>query len=112
MTRRAARDPGESAPRPLSPPGFVVKKLLKVLGWSALVLLVVGAYAGYRNVRGHPFTLNQLARYRAILDGSRPRHLLREPEQHGGNAHLGDDDTFVSRGYPGVITSRSLPRRG
>ena len=38
-----------------------MKKFLKVLGWTTLVLALVGAYAGYRIVWGHPFTINQLA---------------------------------------------------
>jgi uncharacterized protein (DUF885 family) len=44
-----------------------VKKFLKVLGYSALGLLVVGAYVGYRICLGHPFTINQLANRQALL---------------------------------------------
>jgi uncharacterized protein (DUF885 family) len=44
-----------------------MRKLLKVLGWTALVLLVAGAYAGYRIVWGHPFTINQLANRQAVF---------------------------------------------
>ena len=44
-----------------------MKKFLKILGWSLLVLLLVGAYAGYRIVWGHPFTLNQLANRQAMF---------------------------------------------
>jgi len=51
-----------------------MKKFLKVLGWSFLVLLLVGAYAGYRVVWGHPFTLNQLANRQAMF------FLVRNPE--------------------------------
>jgi len=51
-----------------------MKKFLKVLGWSMLVLLVVGAYAGYRIVWGHPFNLNQLANRQATF------FLVRNPE--------------------------------
>jgi len=51
-----------------------VKKFLKILGWSALVLLLVGAYAGYRIVWGQPFTLNQLANRQATF------FLVRNPE--------------------------------
>jgi uncharacterized protein (DUF885 family) len=51
-----------------------MKKFLKVLAWSLLVLLVVGAYAGYRVVWGHPFTLNQLANRQAVF------FLVRNPE--------------------------------
>jgi uncharacterized protein (DUF885 family) len=51
-----------------------MKKFLKVLGWSLLVLLLVGAYAGYRIVWGDPFTLNQLANRQAFF------FLVRNPE--------------------------------
>jgi uncharacterized protein (DUF885 family) len=47
-----------------------MKKFRKVLGWSFLVLLLVGAYA----VWGHPFNLNQLANRQATF------FLLRNPE--------------------------------
>ena len=51
-----------------------MKKFLKILGWSLLVLLLVGAWAGYRIVWGHPFTLNQLANRQATF------FLFRNPE--------------------------------
>jgi len=51
-----------------------MKKFLKVLGGSLLVLLVVGAYAGYRIVWGEPFTINQLANRQAVF------FLVRNPE--------------------------------
>jgi len=51
-----------------------MKKFLKVLGWSLLVLLLVGAWAGYRIVWGDPFTLNQLANRQAVF------FLVRNPE--------------------------------
>ena len=51
-----------------------MKKFLKVLGWSLLVLAVVGAYAGYRIVWGHPFNFNQLANRQATF------FLVRNPE--------------------------------
>ena len=51
-----------------------MKKLLKVLGWTALVLALVGAYAGYRILWGHPFTINQLANRQAFF------FLVRNPE--------------------------------
>ena len=41
--------------------GGADEEFLEVLGWTTLVLAVVGAYAGYRIVWGHPFTINQLA---------------------------------------------------
>ena len=49
-------------------------KFLKILGWTALVLLLVGSYAGYRIVWGHPFSINQLANRQALF------FLLRNPE--------------------------------
>jgi uncharacterized protein (DUF885 family) len=51
-----------------------MKKFLKVLGWTALVLALVGAYAGYRILWGHPFTINQLANRQAFY------FLVRNPE--------------------------------
>jgi len=51
-----------------------MKLFRKILGWSLLVLLVVGAYAGYRMVWGHPFTINQLANRQAMF------FLVRNPE--------------------------------
>jgi len=51
-----------------------MKKFLKILGWTALVLLLVGSYAGYRIVWGHPFSINQLANRQALF------FLLRNPE--------------------------------
>ena len=51
-----------------------MKKFLKVLGWTALVLALVGAYAGYRIIWGHPFTINQLANRQAAF------FLIRNPE--------------------------------
>ncbi len=51
-----------------------MKKALKVLGWVLLAVLLVGSYAGYRIVWGHPFTINQLANRQAIF------FLVRNPE--------------------------------
>jgi uncharacterized protein (DUF885 family) len=51
-----------------------MKKFLKVLGWTLLVLLLVGGYAGYRIIWGQPFTLNQLANRQAVF------FLIRNPE--------------------------------
>jgi uncharacterized protein (DUF885 family) len=51
-----------------------MKKFLKVLGWTALVLALVGAYAGYRILWGHPFSINQLANRQAFF------FLVRNPE--------------------------------
>ena len=51
-----------------------MRKFLKVLGWSALVVLLVGGYLGYRVIWGHPFTINQLANRQAVF------FLIRNPE--------------------------------
>jgi len=51
-----------------------MKKYLKILGWTLLVLLLVGGYAGYRIIWGQPFTLNQLANRQAVF------FLIRNPE--------------------------------
>jgi len=51
-----------------------MKRFLKALGWTLLVLLLVGAYAGYRVIWGHPFTINQLANRQATF------FLIRNPE--------------------------------
>jgi len=51
-----------------------MRKFLKALGWTALVVLVVGGYAGYRILWGHPFTINQLANRQAAY------FLMRNPE--------------------------------
>lgn len=51
-----------------------MRKFLKIFGWSVLVLLLAGAYAGYRVVWGEPFTLNQLANRQAMF------FLIRNPE--------------------------------
>jgi hypothetical protein len=51
-----------------------VRKALRVVGWSVVVLLLVGAFAGYRIVWGQPFTINQLANRQAMF------FLVRNPE--------------------------------
>ena len=51
-----------------------MKKFLKVLGWSALALALVGSYVGYRILWGHPFDINQLANRQAVY------FLVRNPE--------------------------------
>ena len=51
-----------------------MKKFLRVLGWSVVVLLLVGAYVGYRIIWGQPFTINQLANRQATF------FLVRNPE--------------------------------
>jgi uncharacterized protein (DUF885 family) len=44
-----------------------MRKFLKGLAAAGLVVLIVGAYCGYRILFGTPFTLNQLANRQAIL---------------------------------------------
>jgi uncharacterized protein (DUF885 family) len=51
-----------------------VKKVLRVVGWSVAVLLLVGAFVGYRIIWGQPFTINQLANRQATF------FLVRNPE--------------------------------
>jgi uncharacterized protein (DUF885 family) len=51
-----------------------MKKALRIAGWSLLALLVIGGYAGWRIVWGHPFTINQLANRQAAF------LLMRNPE--------------------------------
>ena len=54
--------------------GERMRKFLRVLGWTALALAVVGAYVGWRVLAGHPFTINQLANRQAAY------FLFRNPE--------------------------------
>jgi uncharacterized protein (DUF885 family) len=51
-----------------------VKTFVRILKWTALALVLVGGYATYRIVWGHPFTINQLANRQAIY------YLVRNPE--------------------------------
>ena len=51
-----------------------MKQIWKILGASALALLLVAAYCGYRIAYGTPFTIKELANRQAIL------FLLRNPE--------------------------------
>jgi uncharacterized protein (DUF885 family) len=51
-----------------------MKKPLKIVGWVLLAILVVGGYAGYRIIWGHPFSINQLANRQAAF------FLIRNPE--------------------------------
>jgi uncharacterized protein (DUF885 family) len=44
-----------------------MKRVWKVAKWTGLILLVVIAYAAYRVVWGHPFTINQLANRQALF---------------------------------------------
>ena len=51
-----------------------MKKPLRILGWAVLAALLVGIYAGYRIIWGHPFNINQLANRQAFF------FLVRNPE--------------------------------
>ena len=42
------------------------KRFWRIAGWSALILLAVLAFCGYRIVFGKPFTINQLANRQAL----------------------------------------------
>lgn len=50
------------------------KKFWRIAGWSALILLAVLAFCGYRVVWGKPFTINLLANRQAL------EFLMRDPE--------------------------------
>src|SRR5262249_12866713 len=54
--------------------GWKMKKSVKVAGWIMLLLVLVGGYAGYRIVWGHPFTINELANRQALM------FLVKNPE--------------------------------
>lgn len=51
-----------------------MKRGMRGLGWALLLLALAGAYAGYRLLQGHPFSINQLANRQAAY------YLLRNPE--------------------------------
>jgi len=51
-----------------------VKKVLRIVGWSVVIVLLVGAFAGYRIIWGQPFSINQLANRQATF------FLVRNPE--------------------------------
>jgi uncharacterized protein (DUF885 family) len=79
-----------------------MKKFLKVVGWSALVLLLAGAYAGYRIVWGHPFTLNQLANRQAVFLA------IRDPELF---TMIGAVDGTVLDRHSGRLTAVGVEKR-
>jgi uncharacterized protein (DUF885 family) len=51
-----------------------MRKFWRIAGWTALALVVVAGYAGYRIVWGTPFTINELANRQAL------QFLTRSPE--------------------------------
>ena len=51
-----------------------MRKALRISGWTLLALLLIGGYAAWRIVWGHPFTINQLANRQAAF------LLMRNPE--------------------------------
>ena len=51
-----------------------MKKVLRIVGWSVVIVLLVGAFAGYRIIWGQPFSINQLANRQATF------FLVRNPE--------------------------------
>jgi hypothetical protein len=54
--------------------GESMRKALRISGWTLLALLLIGGYAAWRIVWGHPFTINQLANRQAAF------LLMRNPE--------------------------------
>ena len=79
-----------------------VKKFLKVLGWVLLALLLVGSYAGYRVIWGHPFTINQLANRQAIY------FLVRNPELFSSVGVV--DGTILDR-HSGKLAAVGIGKR-
>ncbi len=51
-----------------------MKTFWKVLGWTGLAVLLVGAYSVYRIAFGKPLTINELANRQTVL------YLLDNPE--------------------------------
>jgi uncharacterized protein (DUF885 family) len=79
-----------------------MKRALKVLGWAALALLLVGGYAGYRVVWGHPFTINQLANRQAAF------FLMRNPELF---TSIGIADGTIADRHSGKLAEVGIAKR-
>jgi uncharacterized protein (DUF885 family) len=79
-----------------------MRKFLKVLGWSALVLVLVGAFAGYRILWGHPFTINQLANRQALF------FLIQNPELF---TSIGIADGTILDRHSGKLAPVGLAKR-
>jgi len=79
-----------------------VKKVLRIVGWSVVVLLLVGAFVGYRIIWGQPFTINQLANRQATF------FLVRNPELF---TMIGlADGTIIDR-HSGKLAAVGLEKR-
>jgi uncharacterized protein (DUF885 family) len=79
-----------------------VKKALRIVGWSVVVLLLVGAFAGYRIVWGQPFTINQLANRQAMF------FLVRNPELF---TMIGIADGTVADRHSGKLAAVGVEKR-
>ena len=79
-----------------------MKKIWKVLGWTALAVLLVGGYAGYRIALGKPFTINQLANRQALLI------LVDNPELF---TQIGVVDGTVFDRHSGKLTAVGVQKR-
>ncbi|MDQ1310030.1 MAG: hypothetical protein QG601_1300 [Pseudomonadota bacterium] len=79
-----------------------MKKVLRIVGWSVVVLLLVGAFVGYRIIWGQPFTINQLANRQATF------FLVRNPELF---TMIGlADGTIIDR-HSGKLAAVGLEKR-
>jgi uncharacterized protein (DUF885 family) len=79
-----------------------VKKVLRIVGWSVVVLLLVGAFVGYRIIWGQPFTINQLANRQATF------FLVRNPELF---TMIGIADGTVVDRHSGKLAAVGIEKR-
>jgi uncharacterized protein (DUF885 family) len=78
------------------------KKLWRIVGWSALVLVAALAFCGYRIVWGKPFTINQLANRQAI------EFLIANPELF---TSIGIADGSILDYHSGKLTPYTVQQR-
>ncbi|MBS0395351.1 MAG: DUF885 domain-containing protein [Proteobacteria bacterium] len=79
-----------------------MKRIWRIAGWTALVLLLGLGYAGYRIALGHPFTLNQLANRQVLL------LLVKNPETF---TSVGIADGTVFDRHSGRLTAVGVEKR-
>ena len=79
-----------------------MKKVLRIVGWSVVVLLLVGAFAGHRIVWGQPFTINQLANRQAMF------FLVRNPELF---TMIGIADGTIADRHSGKLAAVGVEKR-
>ena len=79
-----------------------MKKTWRVVGWAALVLVVVVGFAAYKIVWGKPFTLNLLANRQTL------EFLVRNPELF---TQVGIADGTVFDRHSGKLTEVGVPKR-